>query len=101
LTTAVIGTGGWGETTLETDNCYSLEQTPKNAQSPSRLVHYYPGVRAGRCVGPRLGKCVPKGVLLLHYQQQYVIGLLDRHYPSRIEVHTDPECDGMSLGRNR
>jgi hypothetical protein len=38
--------------------------------------------------------------LSLHYWQQYVIGLLDRHYPSPIEVHTDRECDGMSLGRN-
>jgi hypothetical protein len=47
-----------------------------------------------------LGKCVPKGVLTRHHRQEHVIGLLDRHYPSPIEVHTDRERDGMSLGRN-
>ena len=39
LTGAVIGTGGWGETGLETENCQSSKQTPKNAPSPSRPVH--------------------------------------------------------------
>jgi hypothetical protein len=32
-------TGGWGEPGLETENCQSSEQAPKNAHSPSRPVH--------------------------------------------------------------
>jgi hypothetical protein len=32
-------TGGWGETTHETGNCYRSEPSPQNAQSPSRPVH--------------------------------------------------------------
>jgi hypothetical protein len=39
IRTTVCVTGGWGEKELETENCQSSEQAPKNAQSPSRLVH--------------------------------------------------------------
>ena len=91
LTVCVTRLGWERGSALET----GFRPTQKKAQKRGA----YPKSGA-RCVGPRLGKCVPKGVLSLHYRQQYVIGLLDRHYPSAIEVHTDRECDGMSLGRN-
>jgi len=37
-------TGGWGGKSSETGNCQSSEQSPKNAQSPSRPVHAVLGV---------------------------------------------------------
>ncbi len=53
-----------------------------------------------RFVGPKIGKCVPKGVLTLHHCLQCGICLFTRHYPSPIEVHIDCERDGMRLDRN-
>ena len=90
---------------------FKPRKVPKNAQTPTTTPACFAAQSTcGASVAPTffvedrvhdgLGKCVPKGVLSLHYRQQYVIGLLDRHYPSPIEVHTDRECDGMSLGRN-
>jgi hypothetical protein len=43
LTTAVIGSGGWGEKGSETENYQSHEKRFKNVQSPSR-----PGRFVGR-----------------------------------------------------
>src|SRR5688500_12172562 len=48
-------TGGWGEKSLETENCQSSEQSPKNAPTPTSRVHY-PGAVPGRCVGRFLAR---------------------------------------------